>query len=71
MHHINTKSELPCLLRVEENCRAMLNLVDLAGSERLARSGATGDRLKETQVVYLNHAWGDDCCHTDIKTKPT
>ena len=27
-----------------------LNLVDLAGSERLDRSGATGDRLKETQV---------------------
>jgi len=27
-----------------------LNLVDLAGSERLARSNATGDRLKETQV---------------------
>ena len=29
----------------------MLNLVDLAGSERLARSGATGERLKETQVL--------------------
>ena len=28
----------------------MLNLVDLAGSERLARSGSSGDRLKETQV---------------------
>lgn len=28
----------------------MLNLVDLAGSERLARSGSSGERLKETQV---------------------
>ena len=28
-----------------------LHLVDLAGSERLDRSGATGDRLKETQSI--------------------
>lgn len=28
-----------------------LHLVDLAGSERLQRSGATGDRLKETQNI--------------------
>ena len=28
-----------------------LALVDLAGSERLSRSGATGDRLKETQAI--------------------
>jgi len=28
-----------------------LNLVDLAGSERLKRSGADGDRLKETQAI--------------------
>merc|ERR1719352_2152946 len=28
-----------------------LHLVDLAGSERLERSGATGDRLKETQNI--------------------
>ena len=28
-----------------------LHLVDLAGSERLDKSGATGDRLKETQAI--------------------
>jgi kinesin family member C1 len=28
-----------------------LHLVDLAGSERLSRSGATGERLKETQAI--------------------
>ena len=31
--------------------KGMLNLVDLAGSERLERSGATGDRLKETAAI--------------------
>merc|ERR1719373_61688 len=31
--------------------RGALHLVDLAGSERLDRSGAVGDRLKETQNI--------------------
>lgn len=31
--------------------KGCLNLCDLAGSERLSRSGATGDRLKETQAI--------------------
>lgn len=31
--------------------RGGLNLVDLAGSERLAKSNATGDRLRETQNI--------------------
>ncbi|KAG5179631.1 P-loop containing nucleoside triphosphate hydrolase protein [Tribonema minus] len=31
--------------------RGALHLVDLAGSERLDRSGATGQRLKETQAI--------------------
>jgi kinesin family member C1 len=34
-----------------EKCEGTLNLVDLAGSERLSHSGATGDRLKETQNI--------------------
>jgi len=34
-----------------ERSDGCLNLVDLAGSERLAHSGATGDRLKETQNI--------------------
>merc|ERR1711948_179057 len=36
-------------LKVE--LRGALHLVDLAGSERLDRSGAIGDRLKETQNI--------------------
>ena len=34
-----------------ERSEGTLNLVDLAGSERLAHSGATGERLKETQSI--------------------
>ncbi|OJJ59068.1 hypothetical protein ASPSYDRAFT_45502 [Aspergillus sydowii CBS 593.65] len=34
-----------------ERSEGTLNLVDLAGSERLSHSGATGDRLRETQNI--------------------
>mmetsp|Transcript_66798 Transcript_66798/g.186386 ORF Transcript_66798/g.186386 Transcript_66798/m.186386 type:complete len:1491 (+) Transcript_66798:106-4578(+) len=38
-----------------------LHLVDLAGSERLSKSGATGDRLKETQNINRSLS-----CLTDV-----
>ncbi|KAF9420485.1 kinesin-like nuclear fusion protein, partial [Podila epigama] len=34
-----------------ETSEGVLNLIDLAGSERLSQSGATGDRLRETQAI--------------------
>lgn len=41
----------PLPFRVPQRLVGVLNLVDLAGSERLSQSGATGDRLKETQAI--------------------
>ncbi|GJN15425.1 hypothetical protein PR202_gb02340 [Eleusine coracana subsp. coracana] len=35
----------------DQQVQGVLNLIDLAGSQRLNKSGATGDRLKETQVI--------------------
>jgi hypothetical protein len=33
---------------------AKLNLVDLAGSERIAKTGASGQTLKEAQKINLS-----------------
>ena len=39
------------IVRTGQCMRGRLNLVDLAGSERIARSGATGQALKEAQNI--------------------
>jgi kinesin family member C1 len=54
----SSRSHMVFMLTVEgsnettgQRLNGALNLVDLAGSERLGRSGAAGDRLKETQAI--------------------
>ena len=39
------------LQNTKQHVHGVLDLVDLDGTERLSKSGAMGERLKETQVL--------------------
>lgn len=56
MNHDSCLNQLECPndVKTQHIKRGKLNLVDLAGSERQAKTGATGDRLKEATKINLS-----------------
>jgi len=70
MHLTGTNEKLGIELR------GALHLVDLAGSERLDKSGATGERLKETQhinkslasLAHVFAAKAEGCTHVPFRS---
>lgn len=56
MNHDSCLNQLECPNndKTQHIKRGKLNLVDLAGSERQAKTGATGDRLKEATKINLS-----------------
>ena len=61
----HTGNDEPVDGHVHEVRRAKFHLVDLAGSERIKKSGAAGERLKESvhinQVCNVKHSIDSSC----------
>ncbi|KNC75341.1 hypothetical protein SARC_12130, partial [Sphaeroforma arctica JP610] len=75
MNERSSRSHSVFVLRVNgehkdknKSVKGVMYLCDLAGSERLAKSGAEGDRLKETQAINKSLSSLADVCGA-LKTK--